>query len=69
MDMEQAKDLTMTGAGGGSGIDMIYTGIDGMLRDGVDAPEVKLVVYGLIAIVAGFFAFRKQKPAAEVAKP
>ena len=69
MDMEQAKDLTMTGAGGGSGIDMIYTGIDGMLRDGIDAPEVKLVIYGVIAIVAGFFAFRKQKPAPVVVNP
>lgn len=63
MDMEKVKDLTATGAGGGSGIDMLYTGIDGMLRDGIDAPEVKLVIYGLIALVTGFFAFRRQRPA------
>lgn len=69
MDMDKVKDITATGMGGGSGIDMLYTGIDGMLKDGIDAPEVKLVIYGLIALVTGFFAFRRQQAVPEPTKP
>jgi hypothetical protein len=64
MDTEKAKDLTATGIGGGAGIDMIYTAVDGIMADGWDAPEIKLLIYGVVSIVMGFFAWKRNKPAA-----
>lgn len=69
MDAEKVKDYSATGLGSVTGIDMIYSGIEGMLQDGVDAPEVKLVVYGMIAIVTGFFAWRRRQAAPVAAHP
>ncbi|MBI4000496.1 MAG: hypothetical protein HY348_01765 [Nitrospira defluvii] len=63
MDKDAIKDYSATGLGGVSGMDMLYTGINGMLDNGVDAPEIKLVVYGLIAIITGFFAWRRDHAA------
>lgn len=67
MDKDAIKDYGATGLGGGSGLDMIYSGVDGMLKDGVDTPEVKLIVYGLFLVIGGFFAWRKRQGAATVA--
>lgn len=61
MDTAQVKDLSATGLGGGAGIDMIYTAIDGIMADGWDAPEIKLLVYGVLSIVFGFMAFRRER--------
>jgi len=58
MDANKVKDVSATAVGGVSGMDMLYTGIQGMLDGGVDAPEIKLVVYGFVSIVLGFFAWR-----------
>lgn len=72
MDKDLAKDIGSTAAGGVSGMDMLYTGIDGMLKDGVDQPELKLVFYGIVSMVLGFFAWRREqagKPAVDAAKP
>lgn len=70
MDAGKVKDVGATAIGGMSGTDMLYTGIQGMLDGGVDGPEIKLVFYGLVSIVLGFFAWRKEqaaKPAVEIA--
>lgn len=61
MDKELVKDYSATGVGAASGLDMLYAGIEGMLNDGADTPEIKLVIYGLISIITGFFAWRRRK--------
>ena len=61
MESDKAKDVGATAVGGMSGLDMMYTGIQGMLDGGIDAPEIKLVVYGLVSMVMGFFAWRKEQ--------
>ena len=60
MDSEKVKDVGATAVGGMSGVDMVYTGVMGMMDGGIDAPEIKLVVYGLVSMVLGFFAWRKE---------
>lgn len=62
---DKVKDVAATAAGGVSGTDLLYMGIDGMFKDGFDMSDMKLVTYGLIALVTGFFAWRK----ANAAKP
>ena len=61
MDSEKVKDVGATAVGSMSGLDMVYTGIQGMLDGGIDAPEIKLVVYGIVSMVLGFFAWRKEQ--------
>lgn len=59
MDMEKAKDLSATTAGGGLGIDQIYTAINALMTDGATGDEWLALSKGVLLIVFGFFAWRR----------
>lgn len=66
MDNDRLKDVGMTGVGGVSGVDLLYMAAEGVMRDGFDFYDAKLIFYGVFTLVAGFFAWKKQAvPASE----
>lgn len=66
MDSNKTKDIIATGAGGGIGVDLFWTGLDGIWKsyqagEHVDIMDCKWMVYGLIAAYLGFLAWRDDR--------
>lgn len=64
----KAKDIIATGAGGGIGVDLFWTGLDGIVRavqseppQDISVMDCKWMVYGLIAAYLGFLAWRDDR--------
>ena len=66
MDGAKAKDVFATVLGGGTGVDLFWTGLDGIVNAlNADKPvavqDCKLLTYGLIAAWLGFLACRDDR--------
>lgn len=68
MDSPQAKDIIATSGGGIIGVDLFWTGLDGIIKgqqatppEPFDVMDYKLLLYGLGAAVLGFMAWRDER--------
>ena len=62
----KTKDVAATVIGGGTGVDLFWTGLDGLWKsylahEPIEIMHCKLMIYGIIAAYLGFLAWRDER--------
>jgi hypothetical protein len=66
MDGPKTKDVLATIVGGGTGVDLFWTGLDGIVNalnadELVKVSDCKLLVYGCVAAYLGYIAWKDER--------
>ena len=64
----KALDYGATTVGGGLGLDQLYDAVNALMLDGATGPEWLALAKGMVLIVFGFLAWRRNQPVPSVVK-